>query len=56
MGLNPGQKEDGLNALDQVHDCKYANFWVAYDALEKHNKNLLEMGIELAKEMQKAIV
>ncbi len=43
-------------SIEDVHDCKYSNFWVAYDALDKMNKNYLDLGIELAKEMQKAIV
>mmetsp|Transcript_35919 Transcript_35919/g.34963 ORF Transcript_35919/g.34963 Transcript_35919/m.34963 type:complete len:108 (-) Transcript_35919:193-516(-) len=32
------------------------NFWMAYDALEIHNKHLLDFGIELAKTVQQAIV
>jgi hypothetical protein len=37
--------------LEAAQDCKYNNFWVAYDALDKNRKNLIEMGIELAKEL-----
>ena len=37
--------------LEAAQECKYANFWVAYDALDKNNKNLIELGIELAKEL-----
>jgi hypothetical protein len=36
--------------LEAAQECKFANFWVAYDALEKNNKNLIELGIEMAKE------
>lgn len=42
--------------MEGAHDCKYANFWVAYDALDRANKGLIEMGIEMAKELQKAMV
>lgn len=42
--------------LEAAHECKYSNYWVAYDALESMNKNYLDAGIELAKDMQKAIV
>jgi len=31
---------------------KYDNFYIALDALDKRNKNLLERGIDLAKEVQ----
>lgn len=51
----PGLKESEYD-VEGAHDCKYANFWVAYDALDKSNKNLIEMGIEMAKELQKAMV
>lgn len=43
-------------SLENAHDCKYANFWVAYDALDKSNKSLVDAGIEIAKEVQKAMV
>lgn len=58
MHINGGQNKDANDqqSINDVHDCKYANFWVAYDALDKMNKNLLDVGINLAKEMQKAIV
>ena len=42
--------------MESAYECKYANFWVAYDALDKGNRNLIEKGIELAKDLQKAIV
>jgi hypothetical protein len=37
--------------LEAAQECKYANFWVAYDALDKNNKNLIEEGINMAKEL-----
>jgi hypothetical protein len=43
-------------SLESAYECKYANFWVAYDALDKGNRGLIEKGIELAKDLQKAIV
>lgn len=55
--ITHGHSKATDDSLEKVHDCKYANFWVAYDALDqRNNRNLLEMGIELSKEMQKAIV
>ena len=55
--LNTGGKEvEKEFNLEAAQECKYANFWVAYDALDKNNKNLVEMGIEMAKELQKALV
>ena len=42
--------------LEAAQECKYANFWVAYDALDKNNKNLIEEGINMAKDLQKALV
>lgn len=55
--LNPTSKDaEKEYNLEAAQECKYANFWVAYDALDKNNKNLIEMGIELAKELQKALV
>jgi hypothetical protein len=55
--LNTGGKEAEKEFnLEAAQECKYANFWVAYDALDKNNKNLIELGIEMAKELQKALV
>lgn len=42
--------------IDYLTQCKYDNFYVALDALEKKNKPLLEKGIDLAKEVQQAII
>lgn len=42
--------------LENAHECKYANFWVAYDALDKNNKQIIDVGIEMAKDLQKAMV
>jgi len=41
-----------------VHDCLFENFWGAYDAmdLKQTNMHILMKGIDLAKEMQMAIV
>lgn len=41
-----------------MHNRLHENFWVAYDALDlgQNNIPLLKRGIELAKEMQQAIV
>ena len=41
-----------------MHDCLFDNFWIAYDALDlkQNNMPLLMNGIDLAKEMQEAIV
>jgi hypothetical protein len=50
--INPSGKEAEKEFnLEAAQECKYANFWVAYDALDKNNKNLIEMGIEMAKEL-----
>jgi hypothetical protein len=55
--MNGGNKDaEKEYNLEAAQECKYANFWVAYDALDKNNKNLIEMGIEMAKELQKALV
>ena len=44
--------------VSDVHECLFDNFWIAYDALDlkQNNMNLLTKGIDLAKEMQEAIV
>lgn len=43
--------------VNQVHDCLFSNFWVAYDSLDlRSNIELILKGIELFKEMQMAIV
>ncbi|CDW74860.1 cdc45 domain containing protein [Stylonychia lemnae] len=42
--------------LEYIQQCKYDNFYVALDALDKNRKNLLEKGIDLAKDIQKAII
>ena len=50
-------EEERDHDLKYAHECKYANFWVAYDALDlKQNKHLIDQGIEMAKELQKAVV
>lgn len=36
--------------------CRYDNFYVALDALERKNKHLLDKGIEMARELQMAII
>lgn len=45
-------------SVQQVHDKLFDNFWKAYDALDlkQTNLHLLLQGIELAKELQMAIV
>lgn len=56
---NPNEKKQSLaKSVLGVHDCLYDNFWVAYDALDlkQHNMGILLKGIELAKDMQIAIV
>lgn len=42
---------DSDRSLEHANECKYANFWVAYDALEQSNKGLVDMGIEMAKDL-----
>lgn len=42
--------------LENLNQSKYDNFYIAYDALDKKNKHMLEKGIELAKEVQQAII
>jgi len=67
MNNNEGQEnfnpnfvkgEQSATSVQSIHDCLYDNFWVAYDALDlrQNHTNLLMRGIELSKEMQKAIV
>lgn len=45
-------------AVSAVHVCLFDNFWIAYDALDlrQNNMDLLMKGIDLAKDMQAAIV
>ena len=38
-------------ALEDITSCLHDNFWVAYDALDSNKKNLLELGIELSKDI-----
>ncbi len=41
--MNGGNKDaEKEYNLEAAQECKYANFWVAYDALDKNNKNLIE--------------
>lgn len=58
MQQQNNQKVQLGTGVADVHDCLFDNFWVAYDALDlkQNNMNLLMNGIELAKEMQEAIV
>eukprot|EP00347_Sterkiella_histriomuscorum_P008719 403344017 len=42
--------------IEYLNQCKYDNFYVALDSLDRKNKHLLEKGIELAKDLQKAII
>ena len=42
--------------LVQLNNCLHDNFWVAYDALELDNVDIALKGIELAKELQSAII
>ena len=51
MRSSTGKEAEKEFNLEAAQECKYANFWVAYDALDKNNKNLIEMGIEMAKEL-----
>ena len=52
------QKAKAGTGISDVHECLFDNFWIAYDALDlkQNNMNLLTKGIDLAKEMQEAIV
>lgn len=45
-------------SIKNVHECLFDNFWLAYDALDlkQQNFHLLLKGIELAKEMQMAVI
>merc|ERR1712176_1471543 len=54
---NPNSAE-GQSSVAQVQNRLHDNFWVAYDALDlrQQNMGLLRRGIDLAKEMQQAIV
>lgn len=49
-------KNENEQNLQDINNCLLENFWIAYDALDSNKKPLLELGIELAKEMQKALV
>ena len=51
------KKQRGIH-VNTVAECLFENFWVAYDALDlkQNNMHLLMQGIDMAKEMQKAIV
>ena len=43
--------------VENLNVCMHDNFWIAYDALEPGNASTLLMkGIELAKDMQQAII
>ena len=43
--------------VENLNTCMHDNFWIAYDALEPSNAStLLVKGIELAKDMQQAII
>lgn len=43
--------------MENLNTCLHDNFWVAYDALDPGNAtSLLMKGIELAKDMQQAII
>ena len=42
--------------LVQLNNCLHDNFWVAYDALALDNVDIALKGIELAKELQSAII
>ena len=55
---NSEQKPQLGTGIEDVHDCLFDNFWVAYDALDlkQNNMDLLIKGIDMAKDMQKAIV
>ena len=55
---NSGEKPRGHASVTDVHQRLYDNFWVAYDSLDmkRNNTHLLRRGIQLAKDMQEAIV
>jgi cell division control protein 45 len=43
--------------LENLNNCLHDNFWIAYDALDPKNAGIiLVRGIELAKEMQQAVI
>jgi len=42
--------------LQNLNDCLHDNFWLAFDSLELKKTNVLFKGINLAKEMQQAII
>ena len=46
------------SSISDVHQRLYDNFWVAYDSLDmkRNNTHLLKRGIQMAKDMQEAIV
>jgi len=52
------EKEAASKRLDLIQGRLNDNFWIAYDALDLSDNNLplLKRGIQLAKEMQQAIV
>ena len=43
-------------ALENLNDCLHDNFWTAYHSFGADNHTILTKGIELAIEMQKAII
>lgn len=44
-------------ALENLNTCQNNNFWIAYDALDSKNaQQILYKGIDMAKELQQAIV
>jgi len=55
---NNSNQTQAASIVNGVHECLFDNFWQAYDALDlkQTNMHLLMKGIELAKEMQMAIV
>ncbi|CDW73747.1 cell division control protein 45 [Stylonychia lemnae] len=50
------QKKSIQNNLNIIKECEYENFFKAYDALDFDKKKYFEEGIELAKEIQQAII
>lgn len=55
-GAQDGATKD--NCLEAIKNRLHDNFWVAYDALDlgQNNTHMVRRGINLAKEMQQAIV
>lgn len=53
--LEEEAKEDENNP-EKMHDMQVENFWAAFDALDLKNKQHLMYGIEIAKELQMALV